>query len=180
MNALGESISFGRFMTESLAWEKWSSFSSKRHVEEAERYAQPGSVAQKKAFFEAHYKRIAAAKKAAALLEQANAASNELELKIETQELSECRVTDQDSETIKQDSQEVGPQKNQEFMVSADGLESDKPKLKMLECVDLATEPEVLVEICPNVDKQNMVSGLDTTGIQKIEKPMAKVKKISF
>ncbi|KAL0351084.1 UNVERIFIED_CONTAM: protein WVD2-like 7 [Sesamum radiatum] len=73
MHALGDSISFGRFMTESLSWEKWSTFSHKKYVEEAERYAQPGSVAQKKAFFEAHYKRIAA-RKAAALLEQENAA----------------------------------------------------------------------------------------------------------
>ncbi|XP_058186635.1 protein WVD2-like 7 isoform X1 [Rhododendron vialii] len=76
--ALGESISFGRFMTESLSWEKWSTFSHNRYVEEAERYAKPGSVAQKKAFFEAHYKRIAAAKKAAAeaLLEQKAANTN--------------------------------------------------------------------------------------------------------
>ncbi|XP_060194601.1 protein WVD2-like 7 isoform X2 [Lycium barbarum] len=71
MHALGESVSFGRFTTESLAWDKWSTFSHKRYVEEAERYAQPGSVAQKKAFFEAHYKKIAA-QKAAALLEEAN------------------------------------------------------------------------------------------------------------
>ncbi|CAI9758547.1 unnamed protein product [Fraxinus pennsylvanica] len=77
MHALGESISFGRFTSESLSWEKWSSFSShKRYVEEAERYAQPGSVAQKKAFFEAHYKRIAAQKAAAALVDQENAANN--------------------------------------------------------------------------------------------------------
>jgi hypothetical protein len=62
-------------MSESLAWEKWSSFSHNRYVEEAERYARPGSVAQKKAFFEAHYKKIAA-QKAAALLEQENAAAN--------------------------------------------------------------------------------------------------------
>lgn len=60
IHILGESISFGRFTSESL------SFSHKKYVEEAERYAQPGSVAQKKAFFEAHYKRIAALKAAAA------------------------------------------------------------------------------------------------------------------
>ncbi|XP_020238076.1 protein WVD2-like 7 isoform X1 [Cajanus cajan] len=71
IHALGQSISFGRFMSESLAWEKWSSFSHNRYVEEAERYSRPGSVAQKKAFFEAHYKKLAA-QKAAALLEQAN------------------------------------------------------------------------------------------------------------
>lgn len=74
MHALGESISFGRFTTENLSWERWSTFSHKKYVEEAERYARPGSVAQKKAFFEAHYKRIAAQRAAAALLEQENAA----------------------------------------------------------------------------------------------------------
>ncbi|KAK7271144.1 hypothetical protein RJT34_26796 [Clitoria ternatea] len=74
IHALGQSISFGRFMSESLAWEKWSSFNHNRYVEEAERYSRPGSVAQKKAFFEAHYKKLAA-QKAAALLEQANNAS---------------------------------------------------------------------------------------------------------
>ncbi|KAL3624304.1 hypothetical protein CASFOL_033120 [Castilleja foliolosa] len=78
--ALGESVSFGRFMIDdqSLSWDKWSTFPNKKYVEEAERYAQPGSVAQKKAFFEAHYKKIAA-RKAAALLEQQNAAKTESE-----------------------------------------------------------------------------------------------------
>ncbi|KAJ7974724.1 Protein WVD2-like 7 [Quillaja saponaria] len=75
IHAFGQSISFGRFTSESLAWEKWSTFSHNRYVEEAERYSRPGSVAQKKAFFEAHYKKIAA-QKAAALLEQANNASS--------------------------------------------------------------------------------------------------------
>ncbi|KAJ1399564.1 TPX2, C-terminal [Sesbania bispinosa] len=74
IHALGQSVSFGRFMSESLAWEKWSSFSQNRYVEEAERISRPGSVAQMKAFFEAHYKKLAA-QKAAALLEQANSAS---------------------------------------------------------------------------------------------------------
>ncbi|KAI3670103.1 hypothetical protein L6452_41733 [Arctium lappa] len=75
VHALGDSVSFGRFTSESLAWEKWSAFSNKRYVEEAKSYAQPGSVAQKKAFFEAHYKRVAAQKAAAAaaLLEQETA-----------------------------------------------------------------------------------------------------------
>ncbi|CAN8266225.1 unnamed protein product [Cochlearia groenlandica] len=64
IHALSQSISFGKFMTENLEWGKWSSFSHKKYVEEAEKYSRPGSVAQKKAFFEAHYKRIAEAKKA--------------------------------------------------------------------------------------------------------------------
>ncbi|KAJ0753366.1 putative protein WVD2-like 7 [Helianthus annuus] len=77
VHALGDSVSFGRFTSESLAWEKWSAFSHKRYVEEAKSYAQPGSVAQKKAFFEAHYKKVAAQKAAAAaaLAEQEKAKS---------------------------------------------------------------------------------------------------------
>jgi hypothetical protein len=63
LDALGESVAFGRFVDESLTWDdKWSAFPQKRYVEEAEKYSKPGSVAQKKAFFEAHYKRIAAMK----------------------------------------------------------------------------------------------------------------------
>ncbi|BAT86580.1 Protein WVD2-like 7 [Vigna angularis] len=72
VRALGESISFGRFMTENLDWEKWSTFTHNRYVEEAERYSKPGSVAAKKAYFEAHYKRKAA-ERAAALVQEANA-----------------------------------------------------------------------------------------------------------
>ncbi|XP_043706742.1 endochitinase A-like [Telopea speciosissima] len=76
IHALAESVSFGRFLSESLDWEKWSSFSHNRYLEDVEKYSRPGSVAQKKAYFEAHYKKIAA-KKAAALLEQENeSASN--------------------------------------------------------------------------------------------------------
>lgn len=59
-------------MSESLDWEKWSAFTQKRYVEEAEKYSKPGSVAAKKAYFEAHYKRKAA-EKAAALIQEENA-----------------------------------------------------------------------------------------------------------
>lgn len=72
MRAVGESISFGRFMSESLSWEKWSSFNHNRYMEEVKKYSKPGSVAQKKAYFEAHYKRAAAQKAEAALIEQEN------------------------------------------------------------------------------------------------------------
>ncbi|KAF1861556.1 hypothetical protein Lal_00025918 [Lupinus albus] len=61
-SALQESVSFGRFENESLSWERWSSFSPNKYLEEVEKCATPGSVAQKKAYFEAHYKKIAARK----------------------------------------------------------------------------------------------------------------------
>ncbi|XWS34652.1 hypothetical protein CRYUN_Cryun21dG0056100 [Craigia yunnanensis] len=76
IRALTESVSFGKFMSESLAWEKWSTFSNNRYLEEVEKFSEPGSVAQKKAYFEAHYKRRAAMR-AAALLEQANIVTND-------------------------------------------------------------------------------------------------------
>ncbi|KAK3038629.1 hypothetical protein RJ639_027292, partial [Escallonia herrerae] len=60
--ALEVSISFGRFENDSLSWEKWSSFSPNKYLEEVEKFSTPGSVAQKKAYFEAHYKKIAAQK----------------------------------------------------------------------------------------------------------------------
>lgn len=53
------SVSFGRFEAESLSWEKKSSFSHNRYLEEVEKYSTPGSVTEKKAYFEAHFKRTA-------------------------------------------------------------------------------------------------------------------------
>ncbi|KAK1387006.1 TPX2 domain-containing protein [Heracleum sosnowskyi] len=53
------SISFGRFETESLSWERKSSFSHNRYLEEVEKYSKPGSVTEKKAYFEAHFRKKA-------------------------------------------------------------------------------------------------------------------------
>lgn len=63
-------------MSESLTWEKWSSFTQNRYKEEIEKYSKPGSVAEKKAYFEAHYKKKAAQKAAASLEEQNIAVNN--------------------------------------------------------------------------------------------------------
>ncbi|XP_010460082.1 PREDICTED: protein WVD2-like 7 [Camelina sativa] len=51
------SVSFGRFEKESLSWERRSSFSHNRYLEEAERFSKPGSVTQMRAHFEAHFKK---------------------------------------------------------------------------------------------------------------------------
>eukprot|EP00268_Persea_americana_P025698 TRINITY_DN2502_c0_g1_i4.p1 TRINITY_DN2502_c0_g1~~TRINITY_DN2502_c0_g1_i4.p1 ORF type:complete len:637 (-),score=162.62 TRINITY_DN2502_c0_g1_i4:274-2184(-) len=53
------SISFGRFEEESLDWERRSAFSHNRYLEEVKKYSRPGSVTEKKAYFEAHFKRKA-------------------------------------------------------------------------------------------------------------------------
>ncbi|KAF1873246.1 hypothetical protein Lal_00016392 [Lupinus albus] len=51
------SISFGRFENEPLCWERRSSFSHNRYLEEVEKCSKPGSVTEKKAYFEAHFKK---------------------------------------------------------------------------------------------------------------------------
>ncbi|XP_039059488.1 protein WVD2-like 7 [Hibiscus syriacus] len=53
------SISFGRFANEPLAWERKSSFSHNRYLEEVEKCSKPGSVIEKKAYFEAHFRKKA-------------------------------------------------------------------------------------------------------------------------
>ena len=120
IHALGQSISFGRFVSESLAWEKWSTFSHNRYVEEAERFSQPGSVAQKKAFFEAHYKKLAA-RKAAALLEQANAeAGNDAKTE------SENGFTPQESEVVVDDEKVAKEgEKDRNLDVGVNGYDSN-------------------------------------------------------
>ncbi|CAL5373970.1 unnamed protein product [Camellia sinensis] len=81
--ALTTSISFRRFMLESLACEKWSCFSNNQYLEEDKKSSKPGLVAQRKAYFEALYNRNGA-KKPAALLEEQNAACNEPNVMEET------------------------------------------------------------------------------------------------
>lgn len=102
LRALGESISFGRYMSESLNWEKWSVFTQNRYVEEAEMYSKPGSVAAKKAYFEAHYKRKAA-EKAAALVEEANRSFERKRVDAPAQIRSEADSIDTANEEISKD-----------------------------------------------------------------------------
>lgn len=51
------SVSFGRFEKEDLSWEKRSSFSHNRYLEEAEKFSKPGSITLMRAHFEAHFKK---------------------------------------------------------------------------------------------------------------------------
>ena len=53
---LGESISFGRFAMDSFSWVKRSSFNHNQYLEELGNCSAPGSVREKKAYFEAYYK----------------------------------------------------------------------------------------------------------------------------
>lgn len=101
--ALGESVSFGRFLSDSLAWEKWSAFSHNRYLEEVEKFARPGSVAEKKAYFEAHYKKKAA-ERAAALLEATNVVTTSSVTEPPMTEDRKCNDSSVDSDMVKGES----------------------------------------------------------------------------
>ncbi|CAA0823458.1 Unknown protein [Striga hermonthica] len=183
MHALGESISFGRFMTESLSWEKWSSFSSsssshKKYVEEAERYAQPGSVAQKKAFFEAHYKRMAA-QKAAALLEQQNAAA--AAAKTEPYEDHNVHDDHQQKEGVF-DSQMGFVEKNEDVKVFKDVKEDTVDWNNHMDENGVCKEGENVINAEiegsgeSSVERRLSVSGSEITGTPLMEIPLLKSK----
>lgn len=195
MHSLGESISFGRFMSESLSWEKWSSFSNNRYVEEAERYARPGSVAQKKAFFEAHYKRIAA-KKAAALLEQANAAENnapeaEYEGCVDNAAAKFSQTPISDSNVAVEEQQEVKAIDSEaDFRVDSNGY-NPNVEMNVLESskvmaglgADPVTKDQVLVENPTKIESSDKVGDaenhnkgteLELSRTTQMEKPLLK------
>ncbi|KAK4371023.1 hypothetical protein RND71_010498 [Anisodus tanguticus] len=100
-DTLEVSVSFGRYENDdALSWEKWSSFSPNKYLEEAEKCKTSGSVAQKKAYFEAHYKKIAAQK-----LEQIEKEKKEqLEQAKQTESLDEPHFQDHSEITEVSDS----------------------------------------------------------------------------
>ncbi|KAF3973167.1 hypothetical protein CMV_003384 [Castanea mollissima] len=165
---LGESISFGRYMSESLAWEKWSTFSHNRYLEEAEKFSKPGSVAQKRAYFEAHYKKKAA-ERAAALVEEANAAAHNV---------SESETNDKhhnesfmDSELVEADSHKAidGPHvedaPSTAICYSAE-MNVCNPNVEELETTKVESAEAVMVEGV-EVEDSALVENIDQ--IEKVE-----------
>lgn len=103
---LQESVSFGRFEHDSLCWERWSTFPTNKYLEEVEKCSTPGSVAQKKAYFEAHYKRIAARK--AELLDLEKKRETELmssEDHSQTSMGSACNTSEEELDVVKSNNQ---------------------------------------------------------------------------
>ncbi|XP_057949448.1 protein WVD2-like 7 isoform X1 [Malania oleifera] len=152
MRALGESISFGRFLTEPLDWERWSTFSHNRHLEEIEKFSKAGSVAEKKAYFEAHYKRIAA-KKAEETTpeEEANAAAN----------ASEARTTEEihnyTCKGMEKSSSHVGVDIQQESQVT-NSVDSNSCGLRVeSNILDLALVEAAKSVTCESVIEQNSI-----------------------
>ncbi|KAF4378732.1 hypothetical protein F8388_006183 [Cannabis sativa] len=154
---LGESISFGRFMSEPLAWEKWSAFTQNRYLEEVERYSKPGSVAEKKAYFEAHYKKKAA-ERAAALLEAANVETTyEAVTESVVNEEKNCNVSSMDSEFEKRESLVDDP-----LEIDVQNTDYCTNETESNSCVD-RDEKECSVGSCnpieiPNLSEKNEVN----------------------
>lgn len=141
-------------MSESLAWEKWSAFSHNRYQEELEKFSKPGSVAQKKAYFEAHYKRKAA-QKAAAELEEANTVS--VITQVETEDKS-CTNSCVNSEPLRPNNQAIdrvdleplGPNIHVIDCIDSEPL---KPKIQVIDCVDSEPlRPNIQVIDCVAVE----------------------------
>ncbi|XP_022132276.1 protein WVD2-like 7 isoform X2 [Momordica charantia] len=169
IRALGESISFGRFMSESLAWEKWSAFSHNRYMEEVEKFSKPGSVAQKKAYFEAHYKRKAA-QKAAAELEGVNTAAAMTQ--VETEDKS-CTSPCVDSEPMRPNNQVTETDEKQDFVQNAEFVSTTDADAhdsmneeSMVETGKVEEEEEVIDqnETSPNVESANQCENVEDHG----------------
>ncbi|KAJ8547819.1 hypothetical protein K7X08_021055 [Anisodus acutangulus] len=158
------SVSFGRFENDALSWEKWSSFSPNKYLEEVEKCSTPGSVAQKKAYFEAHYKRIAAKK-----LEQLEEETQQVEQEMEPQ------VSDGDFNSSDGDRFSVGGQQ-MSVINSKNGDAVDEPKEDItvhVECDNLSItwgidEPKEDISVnrgCVNSliteAKEGTISGID-------------------
>uniref|UniRef100_A0A7C9B0P1 TPX2 C-terminal domain-containing protein n=1 Tax=Opuntia streptacantha TaxID=393608 RepID=A0A7C9B0P1_OPUST len=119
---LQESVSFGRFEHDSLCWERWSTFPTNKYLEEVEKCSTPGSVAQKKAYFEAHYKKIAARK--TELLDQEKKRETELmnsEDQSQTSLGSVCNHGEEESDAEKPKAQ---------VTATVSELENEEPEFK--------------------------------------------------
>ncbi|KAJ0094942.1 hypothetical protein Patl1_16837 [Pistacia atlantica] len=172
IHALTESISFGRFVSESLAWEKWSTFSHNRYLEEVEKFSKPGSVAEKKAYFEAHYKRKAAMK--AAAIEEAKSAANDAPDLKTTGEIHNDSSTD--TESVEANSHLVIDKQQEQYISNTDNgsstdlelakknghVVSDKQCEKNLPDTEVANSLDA--NACNSINVNNEVENADSKG----------------
>ncbi|PWA75031.1 TPX2, C-terminal domain-containing protein [Artemisia annua] len=113
------SISFGRFESESLSWERRSIFSHNRYLEEVEKYSKPGSVTAKKAYFEAEFRRKAL------LRQQSAECQNEGELPTNTNnDLHDFEETDTGTASPSSSNSSVCNQETKIQQYKGDGFEA--------------------------------------------------------
>uniref|UniRef100_A0A1J3E7R9 Protein WVD2-like 7 n=1 Tax=Noccaea caerulescens TaxID=107243 RepID=A0A1J3E7R9_NOCCA len=147
--SLQVSVSFGRFENDSLSWEKFSAFSPNKYLEEVGKCATPGSVAQKKAYFEAHYKKIAERK--AEIMDQ--------EKEMDKNASFRSIVTDQEGENGGESSEQLG-------------CEEDKhvTDIAAEEVKEVSVEETIIVKECQSsVDefKEEVKNSVDSPKLEK-------------
>ncbi|KAL6899757.1 hypothetical protein ACP4OV_006415 [Aristida adscensionis] len=114
------SVSFGRFASESLSWEKRSVFAHNRRQEEISKLTAPGLVAQKKAFFEEYYKRARQLK--------AQGTAQQAEATLEAERSNEnTLVHSSQAEQVTSEDQEAGAPSSS-FVPSSEVSSSDERK----------------------------------------------------
>lgn len=159
------SVSFGRFENDALSWEKWSSFSSNKYLEEVGHLSTPGSVAQKKAYFEAHYKKIAAAKKAEQIKSMNNSPTPSLDESTNDDPSSlidqVCALSNEEVNDVKKDHFGSTEGIEQDFMTNA--LEDAIMGVETVECVRFSDELNGNgVDLEPNVRAESPLVGVET------------------
>ncbi|XP_010477741.1 PREDICTED: protein WVD2-like 7 isoform X2 [Camelina sativa] len=165
--SLQVSVSFGRFENDSLSWEKFSAFSPNKYLEEVGKCATPGSVAQKKAYFEAHYKKIAERK--AEIMDQ--------EKQMDKNESFRSIVSDQESvehengESVAES--EVDDGSNEQFTCDEDKHVTDiAVEVNELSVDEVVNEDTVIVKKCQSsVDqvKEEVKDCVDSPVLEKAE-----------
>jgi hypothetical protein len=181
-------------MSESLAWEKWSTFSHNRYLEEVVKFSKPGSVAQKKAYFEAHYKKKAA-ERAAELIEESNAAAHNV-FESETRDehhddsfMNSELVSLMDSDLVKAEGhqsidephEDVGPNTAVDYSASVNGCnpnigELETTKVEADEGVYMVEDPTLL----ENSEQIEKVEGHLQILVAQEEKNLDKVVELCF
>lgn len=127
---ISDSISFGRFENESLSWERRSSFSHNRYLEEVEKFSKPGSVNEKKAYFEAHFK------KKGGLLGQNSAESHTIENDVSEQVNQGAEIINMENHDGPFDDSSVSSQNHGDRVVTEfeempnPGISSPNPKFE--------------------------------------------------
>ncbi|CAA7036135.1 unnamed protein product [Microthlaspi erraticum] len=155
--SLQVSVSFGRFENDSLSWEKFSAFSPNKYLEEVGKCATPGSVAQKKAYFEAHYKKIAE-RKAEIMMDQ--------EKEMDKNGSFRSIVTDQGGSVTECG---VVEESNEQFACEEDKHVTD---IASDEVKELSEEESIIVKECQSSFvqvKEEVKNSVDSPKLQKFE-----------
>ncbi|KAF5451019.1 hypothetical protein F2P56_031322 [Juglans regia] len=152
------SISFGRFEKESLSWERRSSFSHNRYLEEVVKCSKPGSVIEKKAYFEAHFK------KKGLLCPNSSEFHNEKEYQTSENDRDESGHVNEGRHFAHFDESPEGSEYQGEYEVTVNGTENPEVPFSVLQMEPALNSADILVGAAEDVnaeETQRTETGLD-------------------